>query len=127
MTVSNVFNDQAKFMTAMGQTVGTLNVEQANLYWDLVKEEFAECEESDNEVGSVDGLIDLIVVCVGLLHSMGPYAEAAWREVMRSNMAKLNPDGTVTRREDGKVLKPEGWTPPDIAGVIRTTTGRHPL
>lgn len=27
------------------------------------------------------------------------------------------------RREDGKVLKPEGWQPPDIRGVLERTTG----
>jgi hypothetical protein len=32
-------------------------------------------------------------------------------------MAKLV-DGKVIRREDGKVLKPAGWTPPDIAGAM---------
>jgi hypothetical protein len=32
-------------------------------------------------------------------------------------MAKLV-DGKVIRREDGKILKPAGWTPPDIKGVL---------
>jgi hypothetical protein len=32
-------------------------------------------------------------------------------------MAKLV-DGKVLRRADGKVLKPEGWVAPDIAGVL---------
>jgi predicted HAD superfamily Cof-like phosphohydrolase len=33
-------------------------------------------------------------------------------------LAKRQPDGTVKRRADGKVMKPDGWTPPDIAGVL---------
>jgi predicted HAD superfamily Cof-like phosphohydrolase len=42
--------------------------------------------------------------------------EAAWNEVMRTNFAKIDPEtGKVRKREDGKVLKPEGWTPPDLA------------
>lgn len=41
-----------------------------------------------------------------------------WAEVQRSNMAKLQPDGTVKRRDDGKILKPDGWTPPDIRGIL---------
>jgi hypothetical protein len=28
------------------------------------------------------------------------------------------PGGIVKRRPDGKVLKPEGWQPPDIAKLI---------
>jgi len=31
-------------------------------------------------------------------------------------MAKVDPvTGKVKRREDGKILKPEGWTPPDLS------------
>jgi predicted HAD superfamily Cof-like phosphohydrolase len=36
-------------------------------------------------------------------------------EIQRSNMAKVG--GPV--REDGKRLKPPGWTPPDIEGVLK--------
>jgi predicted HAD superfamily Cof-like phosphohydrolase len=44
---------------------------------------------------------------------MGADAEGAWNEVMRSNLAKIDLEsGRVLKREDGKVLKPEGWTPP---------------
>lgn len=49
--------------------------------------------------------------------------QALWDEVQRSNEAKAieQPDGSfkVVRRADGKILKPPGWTPPDIAGVLR--------
>jgi hypothetical protein len=27
-------------------------------------------------------------------------------------------DGKVVRRDDGKILKPEGWTAPDIKSVL---------
>lgn len=33
----------------------------------------------------------------------------------------LDADGPV--REDGKRLKPDGWTPPDIKGVLERVTG----
>jgi hypothetical protein len=34
---------------------------------------------------------------------------------MRSNFAKVDKEtGKVVKREDGKVLKPDGWTPPDL-------------
>ena len=41
----------------------------------------------------------------------------AFNEVHRSNMAKLV-DGKVIRRDDGKVLKPEGWQPPQLAQFL---------
>jgi predicted HAD superfamily Cof-like phosphohydrolase len=35
-------------------------------------------------------------------------------------MAKVDPvTRKVKRREDGKILKPEGWTPPDMTKFIK--------
>jgi predicted HAD superfamily Cof-like phosphohydrolase len=51
---------------------------------------------------------------------MGADGEGAWIEVMRSNFAKIDHDtGKVRKREDGKVLKPEGWTPPELEQFLR--------
>lgn len=44
--------------------------------------------------------------------------DAVLAEVHRSNMAKVWPDGKVHYRPDGKVAKPESWTPPDIATAL---------
>ena len=42
-----------------------------------------------------------------------------WNEVARSNLAKIDDEtGKVLKRVDGKVLKPEGWTPPDIKSIL---------
>ena len=38
--------------------------------------------------------------------------------VHAANLAKA-PNGVVTRRTDGKVVKPDGWTPPDVARVLK--------
>ena len=44
----------------------------------------------------------------------------AWNEVARSNLAKINPEtGKVNKREDGKVLKPVGWTPPKLEQFVK--------
>lgn len=40
-----------------------------------------------------------------------------FNEVHAANLAKAS-NGVVTRRADGKVVKPEGWSPPDVARVI---------
>lgn len=63
-----------------------------------------------------DGLADLIYVCIGTALTLGIPLDRVWKEVHRSNMAKVQ--GGVRRRDDGKILKPDGWTPPDIEGVI---------
>ena len=44
--------------------------------------------------------------------------DRVFEEVHRSNMAKLV-DGKPVRREDGKILKPEGWTPPDMKKFVK--------
>jgi hypothetical protein len=112
----NPFLDQYNFMRACDQTTGVLNKEQYQLYCNLIREEFDELCESDNIVDDLDALIDILVVTIGAIHSAGMNGEAAWNEVMRTNFAKIDPEtGKVRKREDGKVLKPEGWTPPDLA------------
>jgi predicted HAD superfamily Cof-like phosphohydrolase len=66
-------------------------------------------------------LIDILVVTVGAIHSLGADGEGAWNEVMRTNFAKIDPaTGRVNKREDGKVLKPEGWKPPELDQFIQT-------
>ena len=113
--MTNPFQDQARFMRACDQTVGVENRDQYALYLDLIREEVQELEDSQHPVSDLDALIDILVVTIGAIHSMGADAEGAWNEVMRSNLAKIDPEsGTVLKREDGKVLKPAGWTAPEL-------------
>lgn len=44
--------------------------------------------------------------------------ETAFDEVHRSNMSKVQSDGTVKYREDGKVLKPDTYSKANIKGVL---------
>jgi len=116
----NPFLDQYNFMNACDQTTGVLNKDQYQLYCNLIKEEFDELCESDNIVDDLDALIDILVVTIGAIHSLGANGEGAWNEVMRTNFAKIDPaTGKVRKREDGKVLKPEGWTPPNLEPFTR--------
>jgi predicted HAD superfamily Cof-like phosphohydrolase len=113
----NPFRDQEKFMRACDQTVGTFNQEQYNMYLKLIREENNELHSAlldADPVEQLDALIDILVVTIGAIQSAGFNAEGAWKEVMRSNFAKIGEDGKVRKREDGKVLKPQGWTPPDL-------------
>ena len=112
--MTNPFRDQEKFMRACDQTVGDSNPKQYALYKDLIGEEYDELLAAQNTVDELDALVDILVVTVGAIHSAGFDAEGAWKEVMRSNFAKISEDGKVRKREDGKVLKPTGWTPPNL-------------
>lgn len=118
----NVFADQGKFMRACGQTVGENNPQQFELYIKLIREEATELLDAmamNNRPEIFDALLDLIVVTVGAGLSAGFPMAAGWEEVIRSNMDKVDPEtGMVRKRSDGKILKPEGWKPPNLAELI---------
>ena len=78
-----------------------------------------------NLVEVADALADLDYVVEGCRVEMGIDGEAIHDEVHRSNMAKLGPDGKPLMREDGKITKPDGWTPPDIAGVLAKMRSKY--
>jgi predicted HAD superfamily Cof-like phosphohydrolase len=91
----------------------------------LIKEEHTELIEAINnydEVETLDALVDILVVTIGAIHSMGADAEGAWKEVMRTNFAKIDDEtGKVRKREDGKVLKPLGWIAPNLKNFLEKT------
>ena len=117
--VTNPFRDQEKFMRACEQTVGEFNEAQYQLYCNLISEEFNELIASTTKVDDLDALIDILVVTIGAIHSLGVDAEGAWKEVMSTNFAKIDKQtGRVRKREDGKVLKPAGWTPPNLEPFV---------
>ena len=118
--MTNPFRDQEKFMRACDQTVGEYNKDQFLMYATLINEEFEELKFSHDNVEALDALIDILVVTIGAIHSMGADAEGAWNEVMRTNMAKIDPEtGKVRKREDGKVLKPDNWIPPNLKPFVK--------
>jgi predicted HAD superfamily Cof-like phosphohydrolase len=50
---------------------------------------------------------------------MGADAQGAWNEVVRSNMSKIDPaTGKVIKRDDGKILKPANWSPPNLTKYV---------
>ena len=120
--MTNPFRDQEKFMRACDQSVDKFNGTQFDMYCELIKEEHKELVEAlaaDDDVEIVDALLDILVVTIGALHSFGADAEGGWKEVMRTNFAKIDREtGKVRKREDGKVLKPLGWTPPDLKPFV---------
>ncbi len=64
----------------------------------------------------VDGCADISVVTMGTLIAFGVDDEPVLEEVDSANLRKFA-EGSY-RREDGKWMKPPGWSPPDIIGAI---------
>jgi predicted HAD superfamily Cof-like phosphohydrolase len=123
----NPFRDQEKFMRACDQSTDELNQQQFDMYVKLIGEETGELADAINAkdpVETLDALIDILVVTIGAVHSMGADAEGAWKEVMRTNFAKIDKEtGKVRKREDGKVLKPLGWEPPNLKPFVSKAKG----
>jgi len=119
----NPFRDQEKFMRACDQSVNGFNERQFEMYKNLIEEEYKEliaAENASDKLEQLDALIDILVVTIGAIHSMGADAEGAWKEVMATNFAKIDKEtGKVRKREDGKVLKPVGWTPPNLTPFLK--------
>ena len=119
-----MFTDVKDFHQAFGQRIGEKpelpDRKERTLREKLLEEEFNEymrAELNDDLVEIADALADIIYIACGTAVSYGIPLDDVFAEVHRSNMAKLV-DGKVIRREDGKVQKPEGWTAPDIRGVL---------
>lgn len=120
--MTNPFRDQEKFMRACDQSVNKFNGTQFDMYCALIEEEHKELKTAlaaNDNVEIVDALIDILVVTIGALHSMGADGEGAWKEVMSTNFAKIDKlTGKVRKREDGKVLKPSFWQPPQLGQFL---------
>jgi len=120
--MTNPFKDQEKFMQACDQSTGFYNKQQFKLYTSLIEEEVNElfaASRDEDTIEQLDALVDILVVTIGAIHSLGANGEGAWNEVMRSNFAKIDAaTGKVRKRDDGKVLKPEGWKPPELESFL---------
>jgi predicted HAD superfamily Cof-like phosphohydrolase len=100
----------------------------------LLQEEFEEATEaweqltavlqSKNTANPADvtewvhELTDLLYVTYGAILACGVDADAVFAEVHRANLSKAG----GPRRSDGKILKPPGWQPADVKGVIEKQT-----
>jgi predicted HAD superfamily Cof-like phosphohydrolase len=92
---------------------------RASLVNEEVNKELLVAIENRDMVGVADGIADSIYVLIGMALEFGVPLPEVWRRVHGANMLKLDPlTHKVNRRKDGKVLKPEGWQPPDIRGAL---------
>jgi predicted HAD superfamily Cof-like phosphohydrolase len=82
-------------------------------------DEFAQAVAAGDVAEMVDALCDLLYVTYGAAVDLGVDLQPFFAEVHRTNMLKAN----GYRRADGKWMKPAGWTPPDIAGLLSRLYG----
>jgi predicted HAD superfamily Cof-like phosphohydrolase len=107
--------DVKVFIDACDQQPSPDNV---HLYRSLIAEEYDEfCQAliMRDDVEQLDACMDMIWVILGYCYMKNFQVYGAWEEVAKSNLSKIDKKtGKVLKREDGKVMKPEGWKPPDL-------------
>ena len=121
--MSNFVKDVQIFMNAAGHTIDQNNLKQSELYKRLIDEEYSEFLEAWNnkdDTEQLDACFDMIWVIIGFILSRGWDANSSWNEGALSNLRKIDKEsGKLLKRADGKVLKPEGWQPPDFGKFVK--------
>lgn len=108
---------QAKFGFPVGDKPRLLRrarIDARNLFVDKELDEMDRAADEDDLPGVADAIVDAIYFLVGTAVEMGIDLDPLFERVHMANMRK---DGGMVR-EDGKLLKPPGWTPPDIEGAL---------
>lgn len=85
---------------------------------DEERRELGEAIEASDIVEVADALTDMAYLIYGTALEFGIDLNACFAEVHRSNMSKLGEDGKPIYREDGKVLKGEAYSPPDLRAAL---------
>ena len=93
-----------------------LSGDHEEINWELVDSDASYEEVLDLIINGDHDPVILIKRCILAIKRLDIEVFSAWCEVMDTNMAKIDPNtGKVRKREDGKILKPEGWKPPNLA------------
>ena len=112
---------QKAFRSNVGTTPNLPSEDERSLRIKLLKEEFDEYMEGENNNDLVeisDALGDMLYIIYGTAVSYGIPLDEIFLEIHRSNMSKLDEDGNPIFREDGKVLKGNNYFKPNIAQYI---------
>jgi predicted HAD superfamily Cof-like phosphohydrolase len=117
-----IIEQHIKAMTTCSQTTKKRNIEQFNRHKSLIYKQldnfYAACNEQE-EKKIIASLVKLISHCIHAGLSLGLPMQKGWDEVVRSNMAKVDhATNTIKKRSDGKILKPDNWTPPRLAEML---------
>jgi predicted HAD superfamily Cof-like phosphohydrolase len=78
---------------------------------EMVNDELQELREATDTAEQADALVDAIYYICDTAVRHGMNLDRIFDIVHGANMQKVV-DGRVIRREDGKILKPEGWQDP---------------
>lgn len=92
--------------------------EEASEFLEAADEVFADPENNKRREELLKELADLVFVCYQFAAAFQLDLDEALRRVFESNMSKLDEQGNVIYRADGKVLKGSNYQPPDLSGLF---------
>lgn len=99
---------RAMGMNGAAADLDTVGKELKKGYWD-------NCIQLEGDrLEMLDADCDLMVVTIGSAQAQGADLEGAMREVIRSNESKRQPDGTLAKDGNGKILKGPLYREPDL-------------
>ena len=114
----DVLDFQRKFKNYKQDNVGVPEEDviefRKNLIIEEVVEELLYALDTKDIVKVADGIADSIYVLLGTALAFGIDMEPIWNEIHKTNMAKESSGDQVK-----KVIKPEGWQPPDIVELLK--------
>lgn len=112
---------QNAFNVPMPTKPTLLKPKRKELRQNILEEEVKELRDAKTIVQTADALIDILYVAIGTIHEYGLADRAIllFDEVHRSNMSKVPlPGQKPIIREDGKVMKPDTYSPPKLGFII---------
>lgn len=105
----------------------TGQVPKPGLYLTLIKEEYEEFSEvalsgplsKEGDLAELKELSDLVYVTFGYANAMGWDLMEAVRRVHMNNLGRcVQPDGSIKRREDGKIIKNPDAPKVDLSDLV---------
>ncbi len=107
-----------EFMLACNDTVPEnptkISHKQISFIRQMVNDELDELDRAENTIEQADALVDAIYYICDTAVKHGMNLDPLIEIVHSANMSKVI-NGKVLKRDDGKVIKPEGWLDPQPA------------
>lgn len=122
---ADIQETQKEFLTKFKKTIDRTSIDDARLWFSLLGEEYGEVAgeltvknyKDINWKNLTAELADLLYVTLGFANAMELPVLSFFKEIHKANMRKVDAEGNPIFRDDGKVLKPEGWQPADLEGL----------
>jgi hypothetical protein len=109
-----------EFYTAFKQPIGEgMDYDRKILKDKILREEVVELSDAtfnNDNIEALDAVVDCMYILIGTAIELGidHLVPAAFAEVHRSNMTKLDASGNALFRPDGKIIKSELYEKPNL-------------